>query len=72
MQQPNHLYLNVPHAEKDAAKELGARWDAKLKKWFIPSGIDLVAFCDFWHNLAKTDNLCLTTTSTCPEKSQQQ
>jgi SNF2 family DNA or RNA helicase len=26
--------------------------------------------CDFWHNLAKTDTLCLTTTSTCPEKYQ--
>ena len=28
------IYLNVPFAEKDAAKKLGARWDASLKKWY--------------------------------------
>ncbi len=31
----NRLYLNVPYAEKDAAKQLGAKWDAKAKRWFI-------------------------------------
>jgi hypothetical protein len=28
-------YLNVPYAEKDAAKRLGAMWDAEQKKWFV-------------------------------------
>jgi hypothetical protein len=32
-------YLNVPFAEKDAAKALGARWDAAKKKWYVPSGV---------------------------------
>jgi len=32
------LYLNVPYAEKDQAKALGARWDAARKKWYVPSG----------------------------------
>ena len=50
MQQPNRLYLNVPYAEKDAAKELGARWDAKLKKWFVPSGIEPLAFAKWFVN----------------------
>lgn len=29
------LYLNVPYAEKEAAKQLGARWDPAMKKWFF-------------------------------------
>lgn len=29
------LYLNVPYREKDEAKALGAKWDAKVKKWYI-------------------------------------
>ncbi|WP_157199584.1 DUF5710 domain-containing protein [Methylomonas koyamae] len=33
-------YLNVPYAQKDAAKALGARWDASNKKWYIPAGKD--------------------------------
>lgn len=29
------LYLNVPYGEKDEAKALGAKWNAKAKKWYI-------------------------------------
>lgn len=29
------LYLNVPFAEKEEAKRLGARWDPELKLWFV-------------------------------------
>lgn len=29
------LYLNVPYEEKDEAKSLGAKWNAKVKKWYI-------------------------------------
>ena len=33
---PKHtIYLNVPYSEKDEAKKMGARWDAKRKKWYI-------------------------------------
>lgn len=28
------LFLDVPYAEKDEAKALGARWNAKAKKWY--------------------------------------
>lgn len=40
------LYLNVPFAEKDQAKQLGARWDPILKKWYIPdpAAVDLSLF----------------------------
>ena len=37
-------YLNVPFAQKDAAKALGARWDAANKKWFVPAGKDITLF----------------------------
>lgn len=30
------MFLNVPFAEKDFAKKLGARWDPVLKKWYMP------------------------------------
>lgn len=28
------LYLNVPYAEKEEAKRLGAKWDTRVKKWY--------------------------------------
>jgi hypothetical protein len=30
--QPGRAYLDVPYAEKDAAKALGARWDQAAKR----------------------------------------
>ena len=30
----NKIYLNVPFANKDEAKVLGAKWDASKKKWY--------------------------------------
>ncbi|MDD4914819.1 MAG: DUF5710 domain-containing protein [Methylococcales bacterium] len=38
------IYLNVPYAEKDAAKSLGAKWDAAIKKWYAPTGADISLF----------------------------
>ena len=29
------LYLDVPYEEKNEAKRLGAKWNPKVKKWFI-------------------------------------
>lgn len=36
--------LRVPYAEKDEAKQLGARWDPKRKKWYVPAGADPAPF----------------------------
>jgi hypothetical protein len=41
---PAVAILNVPFAEKDEAKRLGARWDSAKKKWYAPSGTDLTPF----------------------------
>jgi hypothetical protein len=32
------IRLNVPYAEKDEAKALGARWDPKGRFWYVPQG----------------------------------
>jgi len=42
------LYLEVPFAEKDQAKKLGARWDPALKKWYAPHGVDLHVLRAWW------------------------
>jgi hypothetical protein len=38
------IYLNVPFAQKDEAKALGARWDAVEKKWFVSADKDILLF----------------------------
>lgn len=36
--------LNVPFADKDQAKALGAHWHADQKRWVVPPGLDLAPF----------------------------
>lgn len=38
------INLKTPFAEKDAVKALGARWDAKLKVWYIEDVADITPF----------------------------
>ncbi len=33
---PDRLWLDVPYAEKDAAKSAGARWDPDARRWYAP------------------------------------
>jgi hypothetical protein len=37
-------FLNVPYAEKDDARALGARWNPGKKRWYVPDGVALDAF----------------------------
>jgi len=55
-------YLNVPFAQKDAAKALGARWDAANKKWYVPTNKDITLF-EQWQAQAGTMESPPTTTS---------
>jgi hypothetical protein len=32
----DRLWLDVPYAEKDVAKFIGARWDAEARRWYAP------------------------------------
>ena len=34
------FYINVPYAEKDKAKALGAKWDPLKKSWYIPKELN--------------------------------
>ncbi len=38
---PERVYLDVPYAEKEAVKKLGAKWDRHEKSWYVPAGIAL-------------------------------
>jgi hypothetical protein len=38
------MFLNVPYAEKDQARELGARWNPTRKRWYVPDGVATEAF----------------------------
>jgi hypothetical protein len=42
------FFLVVPFAEKDEAKALGARWEAKARKWYVPAGKDKDLFKRWW------------------------
>jgi len=32
------VYIDVPYAEREAARDLGARWDRALRSWYVPEG----------------------------------
>ena len=36
----DRIYLTVPFADRQIAKELGARWDKQQKSWYAPEGAD--------------------------------
>jgi putative DNA primase/helicase len=40
----DRTYLAVPYAEKDDAKQAGAKWDRQAKAWYVPPGMGLEAF----------------------------
>ena len=42
-------YLNVPYGEKETAKKLGARWDGRIKKWYIPAYENVKSYYRFRH-----------------------
>lgn len=42
------LILDVPFAQKDKAKAIGAKWDADKKKWYVPHGLDIRLFEAWW------------------------
>ena len=53
------LYLNVPYSEKDEAKALGAKWNAKAKKWYTDVQADeYVKFSKWIVKILKTKLSC--------------
>lgn len=43
-QPASRTHITVPFAERNEAKNLGARWDRTEKSWYIPAGADPAAF----------------------------
>ena len=48
MTKTKRFYIECPYAEKDKAKELGAKWDIDERKWYIPQDIDRNLFKKWW------------------------
>lgn len=42
------LHLRVPIEAKDRAKALGARWDRLARAWYVPHGLDIHTFAEWW------------------------
>ena len=38
---PKKIYVKIPYEEKEHGKRLGAKWDPKKKKWYIPPTLDI-------------------------------
>lgn len=49
--------LNVPYKSKDAAKKLGAKWDAARKVWYVENVSNISAFMQWMpEHLTKPHN----------------
>lgn len=51
----SNISLKVPFNEKDQAKALGARWNAELKLWYVPAGVDSAPFEKWLSNTPATE-----------------
>ena len=59
-------FINVPFAEKNEAKALGAKWDKDNKSWYIPTGEDQAKFTK-WLNAPDSSKGERTYIYTIPE-----
>jgi exodeoxyribonuclease VII large subunit len=62
------VYLTVPFPEKDAAKQLGARWDGAARAWYIPEGIDTEPFSRWLPKTVSQSAPIMVVTATIAEK----
>lgn len=51
--QAEQIFLDVPQADKNEARRLGARWDDKAKRWYVPKGVDPQPFAIWREKQAK-------------------
>ena len=52
---PRGTYLAVPFKDKAQAQQLGAKWDARKQKWFVPFSVALDAFSAWFGPEADAD-----------------
>ncbi len=53
------IRLVVPYSAKDRAKSLGARWDVLGRFWYVPHGVDVNAFREWWPDSLQNDVLAM-------------
>jgi len=54
------VFLDVPFAQKDAVKALGARFDWASKRWFVPPGFNPLAFVQWIPGAGQTPEIVPT------------
>lgn len=42
------LYIDVNYEQRHRAKDLGAKWDADMRQWYVPHGKDVHLFIEWW------------------------
>ena len=62
--------LKVPFSEKDQAKALGAKWNAELKQWYVPQGVDAKPFEKWFTNSPTVSRSITETVSQKPAETQ--
>jgi hypothetical protein len=51
------IYIDVPYAQKDDAKLLGARWDADVRRWYITDKQDAQLFSKWFGGSGRSSPL---------------
>lgn len=52
-------FLTVDFSQNSAVKALGAKWDARARKWYVPAGLDLAPFGNWLPAETKTSDSAL-------------
>lgn len=60
-------YVQIPYADKNEAKALGARWDKEKKSWYIPPGVNQAPF-EKWLNSPVNQAQAVNTTEPAADK----
>lgn len=50
----HRIYIDVPYAQKDEAKLLGARWDTEVRRWYITDKQDVLLFGKWFGGTVQT------------------
>jgi hypothetical protein len=53
----HRIYIDVPYAQKDEAKLLGARWDVEVRRWYITDKQDVLLFSKWFGGTVQTEPL---------------
>ena len=66
MAKKDRFYLNCPYNEKDDCKNRGAYWDADIRKWYVPEGLNIDDFKQWWPD--ENHNVIEQVTAIAPDR----